>query len=71
MIDLNQPLNSSTSFSFRDPCSSKWLLGLFVVADRSIDFKPSSDLTKFSWLEVVFTRTSFMLFVRVPQIMGA
>ena len=71
MIDSNQQLNSSAFLSFRDRCSSQWLFGLFVVADRSIDFKPSSDLTNFSWLEVFFTRASFMLIVRVPQVMGA
>lgn len=70
MIDLNQQLNSSASLSLRDPCSSQWLFGLFVVADGSINFQPSSGLTNFSWLEVVFTRASFMLIVLVPQFGG-
>ena len=71
MIDLNQQLNSSASLSVSDPFSSQWLLGLFVVADRSNDFKPSSFLNGCSSLKVVFTRASFMLIVRVPQVMGA
>ena len=70
MVDLNQNLNSSSSLSLSDQSSSQWLLGLFVVASRSNDFKAISYLNYLSWLEVYFSRASCMLLVRNPQVVG-